>query len=63
MRRLLRLALAVGLGVWAWRTFVGGRKPHERATVTFADGSSAVLEPGSEAFERLAAIARRALAP
>jgi hypothetical protein len=59
MRKLLRLAVVVGLAVWAWRTFVGGREPHERASVSYADGSSFVLEPGSPEFERLAAVARR----
>lgn len=61
MRRLLRLAVLVGLVVWAWRLFVGSGEPPERAAVAFADGSSIVLEPGSAGFERLAAIARSAL--
>jgi hypothetical protein len=61
MRRLLRLAALVGLAVWAWRAFVGSRRPHERATAAYADGSSIVLEPGSDGFERLAAVARTAL--
>ena len=63
MRRLVRLALLVGLAVWAWRTFFAGRGPQERAVAAYADGSSVVLEPGSDGFERLAAIARRALRP
>ena len=61
MRRLLRLGVLVGLAVWAWRTFVGDRKPTERAVAAYADGSAIVLEPGSDGFERLAAIARAAL--
>jgi hypothetical protein len=61
MRRLLRLVAFVGLAVWAWRRFVGGRAPSERASVSYADGSSVVLESGSPGFERLAAIARREL--
>ena len=61
MRRLLRLAVVVGLAIWAWRTFVGGREPHERASLSYADGSSIVLEPGSSDFERMAAVARRVL--
>lgn len=61
MRRLLRLAVLVGLAIWAWRTFVGTREPHERASLSYADGSSLVLEPGSPEFERLAMVARRVL--
>lgn len=61
MRRLLRLAVVVGLAVWAWRYLVQAREPHERASVSFADGSSLVLDPGSAQFERLASIARSAL--
>ena len=61
MRALLRLAILVGLAVWAWRYLVGSRKPHERASLSFSDGSAIVLEPGSAEFERLAAIARAAL--
>ncbi len=61
MRRLLRLALLAALAVWAWRTFVAGRRPDQRAGVSYADGSSLVLEPGSPGFERLAGIARGAL--
>jgi hypothetical protein len=53
----------VGLAVWTWRTFFAGRRSHERAVAAYADGSSVVLEPGSDGFERLAAIARRALRP
>jgi hypothetical protein len=62
VRRLLRLALLAGLAVWAWRRFVGGGKAGERAVAAYADGSSVVLEPGSDGFERLGAIARAALA-
>lgn len=61
MRTLLRLALLVGAAIWAWRHFVGTRQPHERASVSFSDGSAIVLEPGSPEFERLASIARSAL--
>jgi hypothetical protein len=61
VRKLIRLAVLVGLAVWAWRTFLGSSGPEERAGVSFADGSAVVVEPGSATFERLAAIARRAL--
>ena len=61
MRRLLRLAVLVAVTVWAWRLLVARRGPHERAGVSFADGSSLVLEPGSPGFERLADAARPAL--
>ncbi len=61
MKRLLRLAVLVGAAIWAWRHFIGGREPHERATISFSDGSVLVLEPGSPDFERLASIARTAL--
>ena len=63
MRKLVRLALLVALAVWAWRRFVSPSGPEERAGLSYADGSSVVLEPGSPSFERLAAIARRALRP
>ena len=59
--RLLRLAVLVGAAIWAWRHFVSGREPPERASVSFSDGSAIVLEPGSPEFERLASIARTAL--
>ena len=36
----------------------GRRAPHERAGVSYADGSSLVLEPGSPGFERLARASR-----
>lgn len=61
MRKLFWLAVFVGLAVWAWRRFAGPSGPRERAGVSYADGSSIVLEPGSAGFERLAAIARTAL--
>ena len=61
MRTLLRLALAVGLAIWAWRFFVRGRGPHERASIAYADGSDVVLEAGSPEFARLAGIARTVL--
>jgi len=61
VRRLLRLAVVIGLTVWAWRLLVARRGPHERAGISFADGSSLVLEPGTPGFERLADAARPAL--
>lgn len=63
MRKLIRLAVLVALAVWAWRRFFGSTGSLERAGVSYADGSSVVLEPGSSAFERLAEIARSALRP
>ena len=63
MRKLARLAVFVGLAVWAWRSFVGSSGPQERAGISYADGSAVVLEPGSSGFERLASIARTALRP
>ena len=63
MRRLIRLAVLVGLAIWAWRTFFGPSGSLERAGISFADGSAVVLEPGSPGFDRLAAIARTALRP
>ena len=61
MKKLFRLAVLTALAVWAWRRFAGPSGPPERAGVSYADGSSVVLEPGSPGFERLAAIARPAL--
>jgi hypothetical protein len=61
MRKLIRLAVLVGLAIWAWRKFFGPSGPDERAGVSYADGSAVVLEPGSPSFERLAAVARSAL--
>jgi hypothetical protein len=61
MKRLVRLAALIALTVWAWRSFVARRGPHERAGVSYADGSSLVLEPGSPEFDRLADAARAAL--
>ena len=61
MRRLLRLAVVVVLSVWAWLLIVARRGPHERAGVSYGDGSSLVLEPGTPGFERLADAARPAL--
>ena len=63
MRKLIRLALLIGLAIWAWRTFFGSSGSPERAGISYADGSAVVLEPGSPSFERLAAIARTALRP
>lgn len=61
MKKLLRLSVLIGLSVWAWRSFVARRGPHERAGASYADGSSLVLEPGSPGFDRLAHAARTAL--
>ncbi len=61
MSKLIRLAILVALAVWAYRRFFASSRPQERATVSYADGSSVVLEPGSPGFERLAAITRAAL--
>lgn len=61
MRKLLRLAIVIGLAIWAWRFFAGSGELQERAGVSYADGSSIVLEPGSLGFERFASIARSAL--
>lgn len=61
MRKLVRLALLIGLTVWTWRYFSRRRGPHERAGVSYSDGSSLVLEPGSPGFDRLADAARSAL--
>ncbi len=61
MKKLIRLAALVGLAIWAWRRFAGPSGPQERAGVSYADGSSVVLEPESPGFERLASIARAAL--
>ena len=63
MRKLFRLAVLVALAVWAWRFVAGRQGPQERAGVSYADGSSVVLEPGSAAFARLADAARPAVAP
>lgn len=63
MRMLIRLAVLVGLAVWAWRRFFGSSGPGERAGISYADGSAVVLEPGSPGFERLAGIVRTALRP
>jgi hypothetical protein len=63
VRKLIRLAVVIGLAVWAWRTFFASTAAEERAGISYADGSAVVLEPGSPGFERLAAIARRALRP
>ena len=46
MRKLVRLAVLIGLAVWAWRHFLGRNEPLERATVAYADGSAVVVEPG-----------------
>jgi len=63
MRKLIRLAVLVALAVWVWRRFFAPSGPEERAGISYADGSSIVLEPSSPGFERLAAIARRAIGP
>jgi hypothetical protein len=61
VRKLVRLALLVGLAIWAWRTFFASSGPEERAGISYADGSAVVLEPGTTGFERLASITRSAL--
>lgn len=61
MRTLIRLALLAGLAAWAWRRLLGRPGSTERAGISYEDGSSVVLEPGSPGFERLAGIARSAL--
>jgi hypothetical protein len=61
VRKLFRLVVLVALSVWVWRLFLARREPDERAGVSYADGSSFVLEPSSSGFDRLAAIARAAL--
>jgi hypothetical protein len=61
MRRLVRIALLGALLAWAWRFFVARREAEERAGVSYSDGSSIVLEPGTAGFDRLAEIARGAL--
>jgi hypothetical protein len=63
VKRLFRLAVLVALTVWAWRFIAGRRGPQERAGVSYADGSSIVLEPGSAGFARLADAARPAVSP
>lgn len=63
MTKLIRLAVLAALAVWAWRRFFGDSGTLERAGISYADGSSVVLEPGSSGFERLAGIARSALRP
>jgi hypothetical protein len=63
VRKLVRLAILAALAIWAWRRFFGSSGSLERAGVSYADGSSVVLEPGSPGFERLASIARSALRP
>lgn len=61
MRKLIRLAVLVGLAIWAWRRFFGSSGSRERAGISYADGSAVVLEPGSPGFDRLAGIARTAI--
>jgi hypothetical protein len=61
VRKLIRLAVLVGLAIWAWRRFFGSSGSLERAGISYVDGSAVVLEPGSAGFDRLAAIARTAL--
>jgi hypothetical protein len=61
VRRLFRIAVLVALSIWVWRFIVGRQGPQERAGVSYADGSSIVLEPGSSGFARLADAARSAL--
>jgi hypothetical protein len=61
MKKLFQLAVLVALVIWAWRRFAGRSGPQQRVGVSYADGSSVVLEPGSVGFERLASIARAAI--
>jgi hypothetical protein len=61
VRKLIRLVVLAALAVWAWRKFFGSSGSLERAGVSYADGSSVVLEPGSPGFERLASVARPAV--
>jgi len=61
MKKLFRFVVLVGLAVWAWRRLAGPSGPRARAGVSYADGSSIVLEPGSDGFERLASITHAAL--
>ena len=61
MRKLFRLVVLVGLAIWAWRRFAGRSDTVERVGVSYADGSSIVLEPGSAGFEQLASLARSAI--
>ncbi len=61
MKKLIRLAILIALAVWAWRRFFAPAQLQERAAVSYADGSSVVLDPGAPGFDRLAAIARSAL--
>jgi hypothetical protein len=61
VRKLIRLVVLAALAVWAWRKFFGSSGSLERAGVSYADGSSVVLEPGSPGFERLASVARTAV--
>jgi hypothetical protein len=63
VKKLVRLVLLILLVVWVWRRFFASSGPEERAGVSYADGSAVVLEPSSPGFERLAAIARRAIRP
>ncbi len=63
MKKLVRLAILVGLAIWAWRRFAGssGRSGASRRLVC----GRLVRRPraGSVGFERLASIARAALRP
>lgn len=61
MKKLIRLAVLAALAIWAWRRFDARSGAQERAGVSYGDGSSVVLEPGSPGFERLASIARPAV--
>jgi hypothetical protein len=61
VRKLIRLVVLAALAVWAWRKFFGSSGSLERAGVSYADGSSVVLEPGTPGFERLASVARTAV--
>jgi hypothetical protein len=60
---MARLLLLFGLAFAAWRLLGRRRSTGPRAVVGYEDGSSVSLEAGSPQAERLAGVARRALAP
>jgi hypothetical protein len=61
VRKLLLLVVVAGLALWAWRSLLARREPHEYAGVSYSDGSALMLEPGSAGFESLAGVARSIL--
>lgn len=60
MGRLLAFTLAA---LVAWRFLARRSRPEEEVSVGWADGSSAVIEPGSPGRDTLVEIARAVLAP